>query len=181
MMNKKNVHVIWSAFPDYDEWGKELRAEEPDLTDDQVYARMYSTNNDYLDDERANLDGIRYNMPILVISQLGLWNGTSSGYGEIRSGKVTDCLCSWYEPEWYVTADGEFCCADHHHDGVNHYWYRVWKDGVTEDQMDELKEKLYENTYTTEDIDALTRPIGPDIAKVYGFELVPREVALAAG
>lgn len=165
------AHVIWSAFPDFDEWKADILADEPELTEDQAYYRMVDVNNEYLEDERINLGNVRYNEPILVIVMLGLWNGTYEGYAQVRSGKVSDCLRSEYDPEWYVTADGEFMCADHHHDGTNYYWYRAWKDGVDDDQKDEFLDKLYDHTATSEDILSLTKPIGPDIAKVYGWQL----------
>lgn len=43
---------------------------------------MYERNSEYLDDERMNLD-IQLDKPILVIVDLGLWNGRYSGYKEI--------------------------------------------------------------------------------------------------
>ena len=111
--------------------------------------------------------------PILVIALLGLWNGKCEGYAQVRSGKVADCLYSRYDPEWYVTSDGEFMCADHHHDGTNYYWYRVWKKDVDEDQRDDLMDKIYCHSATSEEILALTNPIGPEIAKVYGWTITP--------
>ena len=169
--NISKAHVIWSAFPDFEEWKNDDFMEEMDLSEDQAYFRMIEENREALDIERSNLGGIQYNDPILVITLLGLWNGKFEGYGQVRSGKVSDCLDSRYDPEWYVTADGEFMCTDHHHDGTNYYWYRAWKDGVDDNQKDEFLDKLYDHTATSEDILSLTKPIGPDIAKVYGWQL----------
>lgn len=171
--NIQKTYVIWSAFPNFDDWKDGILCEEPELTEDQAYERMLEVNGEYLDDERANLGGIRYNEPILVIALLGLWNGKCEGYAQVRSGKVADCLYSRYDPEWYVTSDGEFMCADHHHDGTNYYWYRVWKKDVDEDQRDDLMDKIYCHTATSEEILALTNPIGPEIAKVYGWTITP--------
>ena len=56
-----------------------------------------------------------------------------------------------------------------HHDGTNHYLYRVYKDNVSESQKDRLKEKLYEGTATRADIVRITRRLGDDIGKVYGW------------
>ena len=50
---------------------------------------MYERNGEYLDDERMNLD-IQLDKPILVIVDLGLWNGRYSGYKEIKSGNIKE-------------------------------------------------------------------------------------------
>ena len=65
--------------------------------------------------------------------------------------------------------DGEFCCEAIHHDGTNYYRYRAYKDGVTDEQIDDLKEKLYCGTATEKDIDKVTRRLGNDIGQMYGW------------
>lgn len=73
-------HIIWSNYAlDYGDWKADLEAEYPDLTEDERIALMYEINGDYLDDERVNLN-IQLSSPILVIVDLGLWNGRRSGY-----------------------------------------------------------------------------------------------------
>ena len=70
---------------------------------------------------------------------------------------------------------GDFRCDDIHHDGTNHYLYRVYKDGVSEYQKDRLKEKLYEGTATRADVTRITRRLGDEIGKVYGWECPTRQ------
>ena len=90
-------HLIWSNYNiDYEDWREELEEEYPDLSEDERYLKMLEINNDYLDDERTNLN-IQLNQPIIVIADLGLWNGRRSGYKEIESGNIRDCLCSYYD------------------------------------------------------------------------------------
>lgn len=48
------------------------------------------------------------------------------------------------------------------------------KDGVRESQIDRLKDKLYRGIATRADITRITRRLGDDIAKVYGFS-IPRQ------
>jgi hypothetical protein len=55
----------------------------------------------------------------------------------------------------------------------------VYKDGVRESQIDLLKEKLYRGTATRADITRVTRRLGDDIAKVYGFA-IPRQRQVVA-
>ena len=91
---------------------------------------------------------------------------------EIESGNIRDCLYSGRDIDystWYVDKYGEFCCEAIHHDGTNHYRYRAYKDGVTDEQIEDLKEKLYCGTATEKDIDKVTRRLGNDIGQVYGW------------
>lgn len=166
---------------DYEDWRDDLEAAHPDLSEDQRIALMYEINNDYLDDERINLN-VQLSQPILVIGDLGLWYGRRMGYKEIDSGNIQDCLYAGRDDmyaTWYVDKRGDLCCDAIHHDGTNHYLYRVYKDGVSESQIDQLKEKLYQGTATRSDITRITRRLGDDIAKVYGFS-IPRQRQAAA-
>lgn len=163
-------HLIWSNHDlDYEDWRADLEAEYPELTEEERVERMYTINAEFLPEERRNLN-IQLSRPILLIADLGLWNGRHSGYREISSGNIRDCLYSSYdETTWYVDRRGDFRCDDYHHDGTNHYLYRTYKDGATDAQIDRLKTKLYEGTATREDITRVTRRLGDEIGKVYGW------------
>ena len=176
----ENRHIIWSNYElDYGDWKEYLESEYPDLSDDERLALMYEINGDYLDDERANLD-IHLSRPILVVGDLGLWYGRRMGYKEIESGNISDCLYADTDySTWYVDKLGDLRCDAIHHDGTNHYLYRVYKDGVRESQIDLLKEKLYRGTATRADITRVTRRLGDDIAKVYGFSIPRQRQAVA--
>ena len=174
-------HVIWSNDLNYEDWRVDLEAEYPDLSEDQRIALMYEINDGYLGDERINLD-VQLSQPILVVGDLGLWYGRRMGYKEIDSGNIRDCLYAGKDDEyttWYVDKRGDLCCDASHHDGTNHYLYRAYKDGVSESQIDRLKEKLYQGTATRADITRITRRLGDNIAQVYGFS-IPRERQPAA-
>lgn len=179
-MNKGD-HMIWSNHHiNYDDWKEDLERDYPDLTDDQRYYKMLELNEEYLDDERVNLN-IQLSQPILVIADLGLWNGRRSGYREIESGNIRDCLSARHDyTTWYVDRLGDLRCDDVHHDGTNHYLYRAFKDGVSESLRDRLKERIYEGRATREDIVRLTRRLGDDIGKVYGWRFPKRTVSREA-
>ena len=167
-----NKHIIWSDYAlDYEDWRGVLESEYPDLSENERVALMYEMNGDYLDDERANLN-IQLPQPIIVIGDLGLWYGRRMGYKEIESGNISDCLYSDTDySTWYVDKLGDLRCDAIHHDGTNHLLYRTYKPGVTESQIDLLKEKLYRGIATRADITRVTRRLGDDIAKVYGFSI----------
>ena len=148
------------------------------MTDSERYELMYDLNHDYLEDERVNLN-IQLSQPIICIADLGRWNGRFSGYKEIASGNIRDCLYSdtdW--TEWYVDHRGDLKADAIHHDGTNHYLYRVYKDGTTESQRDALKQKIYDNRATRADITRVTRRLGDEIAKVYGFKIPKKNKGL---
>ena len=171
---KEDRHIIWSNYDlDYEDWRDDLEAEYPELTEDERIALMYEINGDYLDDERTNLN-IQLSQPILVIGDLGLWYGRRSGYKEIESGNIRDCLYADTDySTWYVDKLGDLRCDAIHHDGTDHYLYRAYKDGVRESQIDLLKDKLYRGIATRSDVTRITRRLGDDIARVYGFS-IPR-------
>lgn len=172
-----NDHLIWSNHDlDFEEWKEWIQTEYPNLNPSEQIQMMYELNDEYLADERINLD-IQLSRPILVIGDLGLWNGRKMGYKEIPSGNIRDCLYSDTDySTWFVNKKGDMRCDVVHHDGTNHYLYRVYKDSVTDAQIDRLKQKIYDGVATPADIRKVTMRIGDEVAKVYGFEL-PREAS----
>ena len=90
-------------------------------------ALMYEINNRYLDDERVNLN-IQLDQPILVIADLGLWNGRRTGYQEIFQRQYPGLPLQWPDIEyatWYVDKLGDLRCDAIHHDGTNHLLYHI--------------------------------------------------------
>lgn len=168
-------HIIWSNYNlDYENWREDLECEYPELTEDERIEKMYQLNSDAIYDERANLN-IQLSRPILVIADLGLWNGRKSGYKEILSGNIRDCLYSNDDYcTWFVDRNGDLYCDAVHHDGTNHYMYRVYKDNVSRIQIDKLKDKIYDGTVTRADISRVTDRLGDEIGKVYGWQFPNR-------
>ena len=177
---KDGRHIIWSNNNlDYEDWRTDMESEYPELTEEERVQRMYEINNAYLDDERLNLN-IQLGHPILLIADLGRWNGRFPGYKEITSGRISDCLYSEMDYlTWFVDKNGDMRCEAIHHDGTNFYLYRTYKDGATEAQIDRLKEKIYNGTATRADITRVTRRLGDEIGKVYGWEFPQRSVQRA--
>ena len=97
----------------------------------------------YFDDELINLNR-ELGRHILVIADLGLWNGRRSGYKEIGTN-LRDCLYTNDDDmRLYVDNLGDLRADGYHHDGTNHYLYRVYKPGVGEEAISNLKEKVIE-------------------------------------
>ena len=84
----KGDHLIWTNYGlDYEDYRDQLDEDYPELSDAEKEQLMYELNDDYLQDERANLN-IQLSQPILVVAQLGLWNGVKPGYREIGRAHV---------------------------------------------------------------------------------------------
>ncbi len=183
-MNEQK-HIIWSNHNlDIEDGWREAYAEfieangldrDPE-DEDAIYSYMVKTNGEYLEDERINLN-IQFSQPIVAIADLGLWNGHHSGYKDIESGNIKDCLNTLNDYDtFYVDAEGDLRHDSVHHDGTNHILYRVFKEDISEEQIEDFKDKIYEGTVTQEDISAVTERLGDAIAKVYGWDLDTIEV-----
>lgn len=157
--------IIWTSQPDFEDWEDDLKSEYPEYDEDELIQIMYDINAEYLEDEKLNLI---YTAPtletILVIGSLGLWNGRKDGYKVIESGRLEDCLAPLCSPAgelcWYIDGEGNLRCEEIHHDGRNYYLYREFKPEVTEEQREELLDKIYFSTFTNADIEAVTKPLG---------------------
>ena len=169
-MNEKR-QILWSDLHlDFNDWKDDLRAEFPELNENQLYEIMYNENNEQLDILRDDLN-IRFSQPIIIIGDIG----RVSGYKIIHSGNLKDCFYSDCDyAEWYVDKLGDLRCEAAHHDGNNYYLYRVFKDNVSEEQIENLKSKLYYGKATRSDITRITKRLGEDIAKVYNIT-VPKQ------
>lgn len=179
---KEEKYIIWSDDPirqePFEEYKKRIAEDCPELIDDasdhELMLRQAEEIDLWLDDERANLN-ICLGHPILAIGDLGRWNGRVPGYKLLPSGNIRDCLQSCTDSmsydTFYVTKQGEFKLDEHHHDGTNYVTYRVLRPGVTESQLNDLLTDICCGTATSQKIERLTRRIGPDIAKVYGWQL----------
>lgn len=172
-------HIIWSDINlNPDDWRDnykdflEINEIDGDPNDEhKLYEYMVETNGEYLSDERENLN-VQLSQPIIVIGDIGRWNGRVMGYKDILSGNIRDCLYADTDyTEWYVDKYGDLRADATHHDGTNHYLYRVFKEGVSETQMENLRDKIYHGKATRADITRLTRRLGDEIADVYGFDI----------
>lgn len=130
-----------------------------DDDDDQELLDMY------LEDERANLN-VNADGRILIIADLGLWNGRRQGY-KILGRKVSDILSDDADYiEWYGDGHNIRATATHH-DGTNYYEYRV----IREDRnIDKLLDAIYNGEeITRKKLNYYTKSLYSDVAKVYGW------------
>ena len=164
-------HIIWSNMninpADYADF---LREEYPEVTDPyKQYELCCALNDDYLDDERANLSVVLPHA-IICIADLGLWNGRRIGYKMIESRNISNCLydndCDYCT--WYVDRYNDLRFTGAHHDGRNHYLYRELRD-LSDKQMENFLDKLHTGRLTRRDIRRYTTSVGIHVNKVYGW------------
>lgn len=166
MYTKEKDHLIWTNEVDYDDWKDDLKEYYPDeegYDDDYRMNAMYEINNDYLDDEKANLNK-ELGVNLVMIGYLSLWDGNRTGWKHINGTNLNDIFqgtCGDYIT-WYVNEEGDICCDDCHHDGTNHYVYRAIKNDITDWEFDELMDE-------GKKIDDLTEKLGHYVKEIYGW------------
>ena len=172
------MYTIWSNEYDVIEKLENDIRENPDefvagySKDDDFWAIACQLNDEYLEDERANLN-IEVGDEIIVIGTLGLWYGQRTGYKLLHSTNIRDCFggtCGDYVT-WFVDDRGDLNCRDCHHDGTNLYLYRAWKPDISYAQRDYFLQKVRCGIATRKDITRYTRKIGTYVADVYGWKV----------
>lgn len=168
---KKNI--IWQNYNiDLKNYKDFLEEYYPEVTnEEEKYCIIEELNNLYLEDERARLD-ILLDDDIIIIEDIGLWDGRRFGYKELHSNNIADCLQfakDCYYAEWYVDSYGNLKSRQSHHDGTHYLLYRAWKKGVTDEQKENVLNSLYFGTISQQTIRRYSEGIGKYIAQVYGW------------
>ena len=167
------MYTIWSnEYNVIESIAKDMMEYDDILEWDSAWDQACEVNAEALDDEKRNLD-IDVGEEIIIIADLGLWDGRRSGYKELHKTNIADCLtgtCGDYVT-WFVDDRGDLMCRDIHHDGTNLYTYRAWKPGVSELQKEKFLEKVYCGKVTRKDITRVTQRIGDKVANKYGWKV----------
>ena len=166
-----NNKIIWSninlnvddwrdGYAEFCEYNNITPGGENDLTD-----WMIETNLNYLDDETYNLNKL-LDGKILVIADIGTWNGRKQGY-KILKNNLNSILKPAFQ-YFEIYGNGKNIKAvEHHHDGPNYYLYRMLRPGRD-------PEKLLNAIYNGEKISAArlnyyTKSIYNDVKNIYGW------------
>ena len=174
---KDQKHIIWSNRNlDIDDWrdayAEFLEINEIDDKDPEdenaIYNYMVEINAEYLDDERANL-----NKPIdgriLVIADLGLWHGQVSGYRIINTKNLNAFLQFNYDYAEFYGDGKEIRGIVVHHDGTNHYLYRMIREDRAEG-IDRLLDAICNGeTISPQKLNYYTQSLYKAVADVYGW------------
>nr|DAQ95542.1 MAG TPA: hypothetical protein [Caudoviricetes sp.] len=172
---KKNI--IWQNYNfNLDDW-QDYLAEYPDIKkEEDKYTLIEELNYYFLQDEKINLykklDG-----DIIVLANIGLWNGRKMGYRELYSNNIADCICfekNCDYAEWYVDQYGNFKSTQSHHDGTHYLLYRAWKKGITDEQKENVLNAIYNDTISQRTLRRYTESLGKYIAAIYGWKIAKK-------
>ena len=168
-------HIIWSNIDlDINDGWREAYEEFLEINDmddnpndeDAIYRYMVETNDEYLGDERMNLNKIVEGR-ILIIADLGLWNGRKPAYKIVGSGNIKDILGYNYDYAEFYGDGYNIRGTEIHHDGTNYYLYRV----IREDRdINKLLDAIYNGEeITSGKLNYYTKSLYKDVADIYGW------------
>ena len=183
-MKKK---IIWESSPVLNEDDiRMLRDEMEDmgkqnaqaLTDEEVEEYYISTiHPDDFDCERENLD-IQLPGKIIVIADLGRWNGRRHGY-KILGDCLNDILQSHVNGSSDISIYGDsynILADECHHDGSNHYLYRMLR---SDKDPSSLLDAIYNGrTISSGMLNRYTRSLYPYVADIYGWPCRRKKVSV---
>ena len=157
-----------------EKWKAEIREDYPDYSDD-VLMQLISDDNDLnWEEDIAEISHIDLPDTILCIGQLGLWNGTFIGYKEYPD--LESCFKGHDgEVKFFIDENGDFRAELAHHDGTNHYLFRMWKSSASETARNILMSKIYNKDFSQTDISRYTVRLGDFIGQSYGWAFKGRK------
>lgn len=176
-MTKENI--IWQDISFYDsktieKWKKEVQEDYPDYTDEEIMDIIYEDISMCYDEEVYDLSQISLPEDIICIGRLGLWNGTFDGYKEYPDLK--SCFSGHDgDLKFYVDENGDLRAELAHHDGTNHYLFRMWRSNVSETSRENLIDKIYYRKYSQADVSRSTVRIGDFIGERFGWSFKGRK------
>ena len=107
------------------------------------------------------LSEIKVSNEIIVIADLGLWDGRRIAY-KVLDEDATSIINSidYYDyPEVEMNENNELYATDVHHDGINYYRFRVWKSGVSERNKEKFLDSIYYGDVSEEGIVKYTKAL----------------------
>lgn len=166
-MNEENIKIIWDGSLDAGySLAEEYKTQNEGMDEfccEELAAEQLSI---WRDDERKNLD-VETERDIILIADLGLWNGRKNGAMRIPSRNVNVILDGCSNGKLKVYYDGSDVKAEEaHHDGINYYTYRMVKEGV---DAEDLISRFAESGCSPSVIEESTESLAGIVKEVYGW------------
>jgi hypothetical protein len=131
---------------------------------------VQETLDTYLEDEQINLNKT-INGNILVIADLGLWDGRKSGYKIINKNNLNaifNVLGGDYDYFKFYCDRYDVKAELHHHDGTHYLTFREIREGKN---TTNLTDKLYDQEEVTQkEITRYTKSLKPYLKQIYGWK-----------
>lgn len=161
-----NVDVDENSYiEDFKSWCKDWGYDE---NEEDLSEFVQRDLDSWLDAEYANLNVECGD--ILVIADLGFWNGRRSGYRIIRGNKlkhIFSVIGSDYEYYKFYCDRYDVKAELHHHDGTHYLTFREIKPKVN---INKITEKLYnQEEVERKEITRYTKSLNPYLKKIYGW------------
>lgn len=169
-------HTIWGNINlDIEDWRDGYKEyleyngfDERHDNDDDLYNWMIEINDEYLGDEKMNLDK-QVDGRILIIGDLGFWNGRKDGYKILGTNikEIFNINSRGFDYAEFYGDGFDIRATEHHHDGTNYYLYRI----IREDRnIDKLLDAIYNGEeITSSKLNYYTKSLYKEVANVYGW------------
>lgn len=148
---------------------KQSKLDKLTISDDEINEEINDWQSmDYDDQYRYNLNK-ELDGKIIAIANIGLWNGRRSGY-KIMGYNLNNVLDSFSCDYIKVYADRYNVHSEaSHHDGTHYVTFRMIKPNLSDEQVENFLDKLYNGTHTSRDITKYTKSLVGEVKKVYGW------------
>ena len=148
---------------------KQSKLDKLDISDDEINEEINDFQSmDYDDQYRYNLNK-ELDGKIIAIANIGLWNGRRSGY-KLMGYNLNNILDSFSCDYIKVYADRYNVHSEaSHHDGTHYVTFRMIKPNLSDEQVENFLNKVYNGTHTSRDITKYTSSLVKEVNKVYGW------------
>jgi hypothetical protein len=148
---------------------KQSKLDKLDISDEEIYEEINEWQcMDYDDQRKYNLNK-ELDGKIVAIANIGLWNGRRSGYKMLgyNLNNILDYFsCDYlkvYADRYNVHSEAS------HHDGTHYVTFRMIKPNLSDEQVENFLNKVYNGTHTSKDITRYTKSLVKEVNKVYGW------------
>lgn len=145
-----------------EQWNEIAKENNYDIGD---YAMRTEIDCEYFEDELEYVNTLLSNIDekenIVIIGDLGLWNGRVTGY-KVISNDARDILTSIGNDNYPIIKlnnKNELYGEVSHHDGTNYYRFRVWRAGLSDSQKDKFLNLIYNQEVEEKDIVKYTKAL----------------------
>lgn len=166
---------IWTSDVDYDVLDTEYAGD---------YAAYYEDQEIFLGDEKTNLD-IKTSGCVMAFAANSTnypdYYGRGIRYGHIALGYNVNSIFDMPGDDRDFYFDGENVRGYWaNHDGGGVVIFRAWRAGISEATKSRFLDLFGRGLASYEDMEKVTRSIGPDVAKVYGWKIKKAQAVEAA-